>query len=153
MASIDRSDPIILGHVLAEHQELFNRLTMARRAFALQAAPAGDEFESLRQCLIGLRSHLHEHFTQEERGGFLEEAVARMPRLGSAVADLVSQHPLLLAELDKIIDSLPSSIETVAAWQEAGQTFATFAAHMMAHERHENAVVQEGYNEDLGLVD
>jgi hypothetical protein len=28
-----------------------------------------------------------------------------------------------------------------------------FSAHMTAHERSENAVVQEGYNEDLGLME
>jgi len=153
MASIDRSDPVILGHVLAEHQDLFNRLTMARRAFAAEAVPGAEEVAAVQACLASLRDHLHDHFTQEERGGFLEEAVARMPRLGTAVTALVVQHPALLAELDKIIASLPSSMESAAAWQQAGQAFAGFAAHMMAHERSENAVVQEGYNEDLGLVD
>lgn len=153
MASIDRSDPVILGHVLAEHQDLFNRLTAARKAFATEAPPDQDRLAALRQGLAALRDHLHEHFTQEERGGFLEEAVARMPRLGSAVAGLVAEHPALLAELDKIIAALPSSEASAAAWQQAGQAFAGFAAHMLAHERSENAVVQEGYNEDLGLVD
>lgn len=153
MASIDRSDPVILGHVLAEHQDLFNRLTMARRAFAADAPLTAEEFATLQACLASLRDHLREHFAQEERGGFLEEAVARMPRLGTAVAALVAQHPTLLAELDKIIASLPSSTGSAVAWQQAGQAFAEFAAHMMGHERSENAVVQEGYNEDLGLVD
>lgn len=153
MASIDRSDPVILGHMLAEHQHLFNRLAMARRAFATESPPNPQELAALQACLASLRDYLQEHFTLEERGGFLEESVARMPRLGPAVAALVAQHPTLLAELDKIIASLPSSIESAAVWCQTGQAFAGFAAHMMAHERSENAVVQEGYNEDLGLVD
>ena len=153
MASIDRSDPVTLGHVLAEHQDLFNRLTAARKAFATEAPPGREQFAGLQQGLSALRDHLHEHFTQEERGGFLEEAVARMPRLGSAMATLVAEHPALLAELDKIIASLPSSGQSAAAWAQARETFAGFADHMLAHERSENAVVQEGYNEDLGLVD
>ncbi len=155
MASINRSDPVILGHAIAEHQDLFNRLTAARKAFAAAAQPAADKLASLEACLTSLRDHLHEHFTQEERGGFLEEAVARIPRLGSAVAGLVAKHPALLTELDKINAALPSSEAEAfaAAWQHTGQAFAGFAAHMMAHERSENALVQEGYNEDLGLVD
>ena len=153
MASIDRSDPVILGHVLAEHQDLFNRLTAARKAFAAEEPPATARVASLQTCLSSLRDHLNEHFTQEDRGGFLEEAVARMPRLGSAVAGLVAEHPALLAELDKIIASLPSSGKSSAAWQQAGHSFSAFADRMLAHERSENAVVQEGYNEDLGLVD
>lgn len=153
MASIDRSDPIILGHVLAEHQDLFNRLTAARRAFAGETPPPPDQFAGLRDCLQSLREYLGTHFAQEERGGFLEEAVARMPRLGSAVSGLVAQHPVLLTELDGIIASLPSSLESAAAWQHVGKAYADFAARIAAHERRENAVVQEGYNEDLGLVD
>lgn len=151
MASIDRSDPVILGHVLAEHQDLFNRLAAARKAFAAKAPLEPDKLAALQQSLSGLRDHLHEHFTQEERGGFLEEAVARMPRLGSAMATLVAEHPALLAELDKIIAFLPSSGPSVAAWEQAREAFAGFADRMLAHERSENAVVQEGYNEDLGL--
>jgi hypothetical protein len=153
MASIDRSDPVILGHVLAEHQDLFNRLTTARRTFAAEAPPHPAERAALQACLSSLRDHLQEHFSLEEQGGFLEESVARMPRLGPAVAALVAQHPTLLAELDTIIASLSSSTLSAMAWQQAGQAFAGFAAHMTAHERNENAVVQEGYNEDLGLVD
>jgi hypothetical protein len=34
-----------------------------------------------------------------------------------------------------------------------GRAFEQFAANMSAHERDENRVVQEGYNEDLGLVE
>jgi hypothetical protein len=153
MASIDRSDPIILGHVLAEHQDLFNRLTAARRAFAGETPPPADQFAGLRGCLLSLREYLGAHFAQEERGGFLEEAVARMPRLGSAVSGLVAQHPVLLSELDGIIASLPASLGSAAAWQDVGKAYADFAARIAAHERQENAVVQEGYNEDLGLVD
>jgi iron-sulfur cluster repair protein YtfE (RIC family) len=153
MASIDRSDPIILGHVLVEHQDLFNRLTAVRRAFADGPPPSPDRLAAVQECLHALRDHLRGHFLQEERGGFLEEAVARMPRLGAAVSVLMAQHPALLAELDGIIAVLPSSLESAAAWNDVGKAYADFAARMSAHERCENAVVQEGYNEDLGLVD
>lgn len=153
MASIDRSDPIILGHVLFEHQDLFQRITAARHAFACRERPGAENLASLTNCLRSLRDHLDGHFRKEEAGGFLEEAVTRMPRLGPSVAKVMSQHPTLLAELDKIIGGLPSSTGSAEAWEQAGRSFETFAANMMAHERSENAVVQEGYNEDLGLVD
>lgn len=153
MTSIDRSDPIILGHVLVEHQDLFGRLTAARRAFAAEPPESPDRLAAVRDCLRSLRDHLGAHFLQEERGGFLEEAVARMPRLGAAVSVLMAQHPALLAELDGIIAALPSSPASAAEWEHVGKAYADFAARMSAHERGENAVVQEGYNEDLGLVD
>lgn len=152
MASIDRSDPIILGHVLAEHRDLFCRLTAARAAFR-EPRPATAAVAEVCESLRSLREHLADHFSKEEAGGFLEESVARMPRLSSAVASIMRQHPLLLAELDKVIAGLSSSGCEAESWQQAGHDFEAFATHMLAHERSENAVVQEGYNEDLGLVD
>lgn len=153
MAPIDRSDPIILGHVLAEHQDLFRRVVDVRRGFAIGSPPSTDRVDALEDALRSLRDHLESHFRQEESGGFLEESVARMPRLGPAVSQVLAQHPVLLAELDKIVASLRSSDGSNTSWLQSGRAFEDFAAHLMAHERSENAVVQEGYNEDLGLVD
>ena len=151
MASIDRSDPIILGHVLAEHRDLFCRLTATRAAFR-EARPSAAALADVREALRGLRDHLAEHFAKEEHGGFLEESVARMPRLGTAAAAIMKQHPALLAELDNVLVGLPSSGDEAEAWLQAGHDFEAFTTHMLAHERSENAVLQEGYNEDLGLA-
>lgn len=153
MAPIDRSDPIILGHVLSEHQDLFRRIMAVRHALAAEPPSGDDRLAPLEHCLRSLRDHLECHFRQEEAGGFLEEAVTRMPRLGPSVAAVIAQHPALLAELDALIASLRSSADLTMAWQQAARAFENFAANLMAHERSENAVVQEGYNEDLGLVD
>jgi hypothetical protein len=140
MASIDRSDPIILGHVLAEHHDLFCRLSAARTAFS-EVRPSVDTL-----------ARLHEHFAKEEHGGFLEESVARMPRLGKGAAAIMKQHPALLAELDNVLAGLPSSVDEAEAWLQASRDFEAFTTHMLAHERSENAILQEGYNEDLGLA-
>jgi hypothetical protein len=69
------------------------------------------------------------------------------------VGAIMRQHPLLLAELDRIIAGLSSSGGEAESWRQAGSDFEAFTTHMREHERNENAVVQEGYNEDLGLVD
>lgn len=153
MASIDRSDPVILGHVLAEHRDLFQLMQSVRAAFASADAPTGERRADVLTSLHVLRDHLAEHFQQEERGGFLEEAVTRVPRLSSAVRSILAQHPMLLAELDSLIAGLEPVADGADAWRRGDRTFETFSAHMSAHERNENAVVQEGYNEDLGLVE
>jgi hypothetical protein len=153
MTSIDRSDPVILGHVLAEHRDLFNLMLSVRSTFAADAPPTAERHTALLACLKELRRHLAEHFAQEERGGFLEEAVSRMPRLSPAVRSILGQHPALLAELDVLIQDLESAPAGATAWTRADQAFEVFSAHMTAHERGENAVVQEGYNEDLGLTE
>jgi hypothetical protein len=100
-----------------------------------------------------LRDHLREHFVQEEQGGFLEESIARMPRLSVAAREVVAEHPRLLAELDTLVDKLPTQDVRDDSWDEAAHGFAAFTEHLLAHERNENAVVQQGYNEDFGFGD
>jgi hypothetical protein len=69
------------------------------------------------------------------------------------VRSIVAQHPALLTELDRVIDTLGITTAEADAWPRAAHAFEAFSNHMTAHERSENAVVQEGYNEDLGLVE
>jgi len=147
MASIDRADPAIMGHLLAQHRELHDLLVDARAGLASQACAAA------RERLVTLRDHLSQHFEQEERGGFLEESLTRMPRLAADVRKVLADHPRLLAELDGLINCLSAEDIGRDAWRQAGHDFEAFASHLLAHERSENAVVQEGYNEDLGFVD
>jgi hypothetical protein len=153
MTSIDRSDPVILGHVLAEHRELFCQMMAVRNAFAEEGPPTKQRIDAIVAALKSLREHLRTHFRQEESGGFLEESISRMPRLAAAATEIVKQHPALLAELDAMIDRLIAGGPSAASWEQADRDFETFSDHMSAHEKSENAVVQEGYNEDLGLLD
>lgn len=145
MALHDRTDPVILGHILAQHRELHEQITFARTAFSSGPAAAA------RRALETLRSHLAAHFRQEEHGGFLEESITRMPRLSPAAAGVLREHPALLAELDGLIESLTVPDIPASSWARAGRDFEGFCTHLLAHERNENAVVQAGYNEDLGL--
>jgi iron-sulfur cluster repair protein YtfE (RIC family) len=157
MGSIDRADPVILGHILALHRDLHVHVQAARAAFGDSGPPDADRVEGLRATLGLLREHLREHFEQEERGGFLEESVTRMPRLSQAMSQVIAEHPALLAELDGLIGTLEgvdiSGPSAAGAWAAAERDFDRFARNLISHERNENAVVQEGYNEDLGLVD
>ncbi len=153
MASIDRSDPVILGHVLAEHRDLFHLLLSVRSALANAGPPTPDRRSEVLDSMHHLRDHLADHFAKEEQGGFLEEAVARIPRLSAAVQSILGQHPLLLANLDRVIEDLEASPADSGAWARTNHDFEAFSARMTAHERSENAVVQSGYNEDLGLTE
>ena len=122
-------------------------------AYGKSRCTANSAADDVVAALNSLRTHLHDHFEKEERGGFLEESVTRIPRLAKAVAAVLADHPRLLAEIDALIDSLPTGTITLEAWRSCSEGFERFAGHLVAHERRENAVVQEGYNEDLGLID
>ena len=153
MSSIDRADPAILGHVLAGHRDLFNLMQSVRASLAGARCPTPADCDALIESMRRLREHLREHFTQEEAGGFLEESVARMPRLCSSVKVILAEHPSLLEELDAAIDGLAAASPSATSWAAAAAAFERFATHMSDHERRENAVVQDGYNENLGLVE
>ncbi|MFM7136977.1 MAG: hemerythrin domain-containing protein [Planctomycetota bacterium] len=151
MASIDRADPVIMGHLLAQHRELHDLLVEARAAFE---QPSGAVARADAAARLGsLRQHLARHFSQEEQGGYMEESLTRMPRLSQAVRNVLAEHPALLGELDRLLERLAARDSGEEGWRQAGRAFEAFASHLLAHERNENAVVQEGYNEDLGLVD
>jgi hypothetical protein len=152
MVSIDRADPVIMGHLLAQHRELHDLLVEARAAFS---GPGGGPraVATARERLSALQDHLARHFAQEEEGGYLEESLSRMPRLSQAVRDVLAEHPGLLAELGGLLEGLGARDIGSEAWRQAGCDFEAFASHLLAHERNENAVLQEGYNEDLGLAD
>ena len=152
MTGLDRSDPVILGHVLAEHRDLFRLMQAVREQFASGGPSTDARRADLTAAIRSLRNHLASHFVQEERGGFLEESVTRVPRLSAMVRSILSQHPALLEELDRLI-ALVVAAADAEGWCRAERAFAAFAERMHAHERLENTVVQEGYNEDLGLVD
>jgi hypothetical protein len=152
MAGSDRSDPVILGHVLAEHRELHSSMSEIRSLLAADGPPTEGRKAEVVEGLKSLREHLRSHFEQEERGGFLEESVTRMPRLSKAASAILAEHPRLLAELDGLIESTARE-RAVTALELCCREFNRFAGHVVAHERKENSIVQEGYNEDLGLVD
>jgi hypothetical protein len=151
MASIDRADPVIMGHLLAQHRELHDLLVDAR---GMLQQPPGEVARADAAARLGaLRQHLARHFVQEEQGGFMEESLTRMPRLARAVGRVMAEHPTLLAELDGLLEGLAARDSGGEAWRQAGCDFEAFASRLLAHERNENAVVQEGYNEDLGFAD
>ena len=146
VSSIDRADPVIMGHILAQHRELHAQLVAMRSCLA----GPGRCVAALRESLEHLRDHLRSHFRQEEAGGFLEESIARMPRLSAAARTVMAEHPALLSELDDLIATLEKA-DSAASWDRIADAAERFAQHLLDHERNENAVVQEGYNEDLGL--
>lgn len=153
MMSFDRPDPVIMEHILAQHRELHAQIMAVRSAFGVAGPPDQIRARRVRESLAALREHLSGHFTQEETGGFLEESITRMPRLSNAMKAVLADHPALLAELDRLIALLGTAGISRLAWDQAAHGFEQFARHLVDHERSENAVVQAGYNEDLGLVD
>lgn len=150
MPSIDRADPVIMGHILAQHRELHCQLLAVKACLADAGPWDAGRSAAARAALAGLREHLQSHFAQEEAGGFLEESITRVPRLAAAARRVMADHAALLGELDGLIETLTAP-DSAAARDRVANGCERFMQHMIEHERSENAIVQEGYNEDLGL--
>jgi iron-sulfur cluster repair protein YtfE (RIC family) len=158
MLANDRPDQGLLGHVLCEHRDLHAAISAVRSLLREPGYPGVDRSEPLAAELCRLRDHVACHFRQEERGGFMEESAVRLPRLARRVRQVLAEHPPLLEELDALVsesrfmaDRRPADVSK--HWNALSSNFEAFAQRLVDHERHENAVVQEGYNEDLGLLE
>lgn len=152
MVSSNRIDPVVMGHLLAQHHDLHTRLLALRAAFAEGRGTAA-EHDDVRGRCRDLRDSLAAHFVAEEQGGYMEESIARLPRLSAAARDVMAEHPRLLAELDALLERLSIRDIREDSWASAARGFAAFTDHLLAHERNENAVVQQGFNEDFGFPD
>ena len=70
MASIDRSDPVILSHVLAEHRELFCQMMAVRSALADKGTLSPDRVDAMLAALHALRTTSAATSSRKSRGDF-----------------------------------------------------------------------------------
>lgn len=66
---------------------------------------------------------------------------------------MLAEHPGLLDEADRLIERTSRGDISGSGWATFCQDVDRFATRLLDHERRENSVVQQGYNEDLGLAD
>jgi iron-sulfur cluster repair protein YtfE (RIC family) len=144
-----------LAHIAAEHRDLERRAT---RLF--QRVRQRIDEDSLPVSIAGLTLNLQElrdlmkhHFAQEAAGGYLEEAVARVPRLAGAADAVEKQHPELLRDLSALAESVKTAEPSIDAWEQLGVGVAAFTCKLLAHEVEENRILHEGFNEDPALFD
>jgi hypothetical protein len=144
-----------LAHIAAEHRDLGRR---ARQVFQLVRRPV--EESALPAALTELATHLRDlsdlmrrHIAQETAGGYLEEAVARVPQLAGAADAIERQHPDLLRDVAALVDASENATPSLATWKQIGGAAATFAGKLLAHETEESRILQQGFNEDPALFD
>jgi chromosome segregation ATPase len=141
-----------LEHLQAEHHRLNCALIEIRRQFAElnRGASSPDALDRLIERLEDLRRELRSHFAEEEKGGCLEEAVARCPSLGPQNKDLMGEHPQLIRALEQLPAAMKGRATNQEAWQ---QQFEAFAADLRAHECAENRLLQTALGGDAAEYD
>ncbi len=153
MSDIELRADSLLRDVIDEHRELQSRLSKLRALVgAPQSAPeiAGGLIELAKQ-LRQMRERMEIHFAEEAAGGFLEEAVTRLPRLAESAANIEAEHPELLRRVDSALTLAEKADPSTEGWQHVRGAVEEFVRQMLAHEAKENRLLQQGFNEDFGL--
>lgn len=136
------------GHLQAEHRELHQRLRALQAELNNVGEQRLDEPLLARMVEVGkrLRSELAHHFAEEDYGGCMEYAVSRVPSLSSAARELELEHPLLLAQLDKLIAKVRGARPQQMSVAEVKEQFDAFVVRLLAHEARENRIIERGFN-------
>ena len=115
-----------LTHIAAEHRGLERRATqliqLVRRPIEDGALPTA--LAELTTNLRDLRDLLRRHIAQEMTGGYLEEAVARVPRLARDADAIERQHPDLLRDAAALVNIAKNSTPSLDAWKRLGDAVA-----------------------------
>lgn len=98
-----------------------------------------------------LRDRLAQHFEQEEQGGYLEEAVVRVPQLASQALQLQRQHAEFLQAAGAMLEHARSTEAAPLVWANLKTDYVLFAKKLNAHEAAENALLARAFNEDTGV--
>lgn len=134
-----------VDHLAAEHRRLHRTLRQMRAAIAGSVEPdVSPTFAEVARILGRLRDELELHFTEEEAGGCLDEAISRCPRLASEVKRIEGEHPAILAEVDRLIDQVTHSTPTVLNQIDIQHAFERLYQRLIAHEKAENQVLAQG---------
>ncbi len=126
-------------------------LADVNRLFAAAGQPSSEEaLAELRLQLGATRAHVVEHFRFEEENGYLDAVRDREPRLDHVVLQLADEHRRLLHNLNALIDQAERAMSLRKPLRER---VVRWIAQLRNHELHENEVVQDCFNLDVGAED
>lgn len=127
------------------HQRLHQAVRKIQYEFAGSGpGPADSRRPEVVTRLRRLREELALHFEEEDTVGCLEEAVVRLPRLSEAARQIAIEHPLLLRQLDGILEQAQ-----VCPWSDLNRRVQEFADVLVAHEEIETKLLEQGFNVSL----
>jgi hypothetical protein len=133
-------------HLIAEHRRLHKMLCQARDAIT---ASGGLEWQTRRaevvRVLRQVRDELDRHFTQEESGGCLDEAVSYCPSLSTEARRIEAEHPLLLSKVDRLIAQALDGDSSVEKYVALGHGFDELCLELESHEAAENVLLRRGF--------
>jgi plasmid maintenance system antidote protein VapI len=97
--------------------------------------------------IVDLRDRLARHFEREENGGYLEEAIVRVPHIAAQAMALQRQHGEFLATANVMLEHARSTDAAPQVWAALKADYDLFAKRLNAHEAAEDALLSRAFNE------
>jgi iron-sulfur cluster repair protein YtfE (RIC family) len=143
-----------VDHLVSEHRRLHSLLRQTRAAII--GSGGGDRDvprEEIARVLQRLHDELARHFTEEEEGGCMDEAVSRCPRLAGDMLQIEEEHKELLAKVKAMIAQACSASDTVEARLALETEFDDFDRRIHAHEAAENEILRQDFGANINGED
>jgi len=139
----------------SEHRELHSAIERIHQVLdeTREIDASIQRISEVTALITALRDRLARHFEQEENGGYLEEAVMRVPQIAPQALILQRQHGEFLSAANAMLDHALSPDAAPSVWANLKADYITFAKKLNAHEAAENALLSRAFNEDSGLED
>jgi hypothetical protein len=147
---METKDPVGWAeHVRAEHHHFRRLIHDLRHAFDVSFVSPTIEtnIAAAREKLASFRTELLAHFAHEEEGGYMDEAVARLPSLSHNADKLLAEHASLRTSLDNLLKRLETAHKAATEWDACRAEFARFVEQISLHETNENWLLNQGFNE------
>jgi hypothetical protein len=139
-----------IEHLISEHRRLHRLLRQARVSIVQSGGPDGDvSFADVARVLQNLRGELEHHFAEEEAGGCLDEAVSRCPNLSAELRRIETEHPKLLAAVDRLIAQARRCDCNAHDRIALNLAFECLCRQLAEHEVAENKVLKQGFGTNL----
>ena len=137
---------------VGEHRDLHAAVDRIRHVLEGRAErdAATADVAAAKALILALRERLARHFAQEEEGGYLDEAVTRVPKMAPQARSLQRQHHEFLDLADAMLVDAGSDEATSVVWSKLKSDYVSFAKRLSAHEAAEDVLLQRAFNEDPG---
>ncbi len=133
----------------SEHKELADVLVLIRDAVSARECTK----IHLEDLVTRLCELVDTHFSHEEQGGYLKEALDRAPHYSAKAEKLLAEHRSLQEDVEKLRLLVHSGVESAAWWIHIEADFNKFASQLQIHEHAEVGVLQGAFTLDIGTKD
>ena len=106
--------------------------------------------------LTRLRDQLATHFSLEEAFGYFDDPIDLAPRLSDTAESLLREHRKLQARISELVTfawALHNRGALKVAFDQVAREFNGFHADLKRHERREQLLILQAYDDDIGVGD